>query len=283
MAAMIIKSLISDGIVRARRLWALFLLSTVAALGVGLSVAAAGFFGAQEAGAQEVHNPPPQPHYAPEDYHCDDLVKPTTDTGDKNFGMGPSYGTTTEDLDGNSIFIAGDRVTIGVKPRIGGTHPGIPPDEQFNTPSEPPCYPESVLIQWRRLRDIDDPANTAWPALSDCLEMNLTSSQGQPHEFDGYESTDRHLNADQEGCIRWDFWNNWPYKAFVDIQGRFTNANHGRHEFDTHQNGQISIDVYEARIKICRTKADASTHDCSPWSNSLEADLINDSAAPSGL
>ena len=112
--------------------------------------------------------------------------------------------------------------------------------------------------------------------------MNLTSSQGSAHTFDGYNS--KFPTTTEKGCIYWDFWHDWPYQASISLEGRDGSDNR---VFDSHA-GILPIAIYEARIRICRTTADAQTrdfpdHDCSASSGYLEVDLVNDSAGPSGL
>ncbi len=107
--------------------------------------------------------------------------------------------------------------------------------------------------------------------------MNLTSSAGNPHTFNGYSP--KFSSSDVQGCIYWDFWSNWPYQASISLEGR---GGSDKRVFDSHS-GLLPIQAYEAEIRICRSPADAATHDCGGWSDILEVDLVNDSAGPSGL
>ena len=263
---MTISSSASTGTIRARWRRVVFLLTTVAVLGLGLSVAAySGAFGTQEAGALQTG-------------FCGVWDQPQAATQDSlgNFSMRAQYSDNTY-LD--TVEPSGDHVTIYVRPRISGVTGSVH------------CNPESVHIQWRRpdlagtgLFDIDGTLT--------CKQMNLTSTEGNTHTFDDYKSgTDsagdtnvRFSSSDAQGCIYWDFWNDWPYQASISLEGRTDTAR----LFDSHAT-RIPIDVYEARIRICRATADAQTrdfpvdHDCSAWSGYLKVDLVNDSAGPSGL
>ena len=241
---------------RARWRRAVFLLTMVAVLGLGLSVAAySGAFGTQEAGALQTG-------------FCGVWDQPQAATQDSlgNFSMHARY--SDEDFEG-TVNPSGDHVTIYVRPRISGVTGSVQ------------CNPESVQIQWRR-PDLTGPGLFDLDGTLTCEQMNLTSSAGTAHTFDGYDT--RFSSTDEKGCIYWDFWNDWPYQASISLEGRTDTAR----VFDSHS-GLLPIDVYEARIRICRTTADAATrsfpvdHDCSGWSVYLEVDLVNDSAGPSGL
>ena len=247
---------------RARWRRVVFLLTTVAALGLGLSVAAySGAFGTQEAGALQTG-------------FCGVWDQPQAATQDSlgNFSMRARYSDNVYlNLAGNpTVKPSGDHVTIYVRPRISGVTGSVH------------CNPESVHIQWRR-PDLAGRGLFDINASLTCEQMNLTSNAGQAHTFDGYET--KFPTETEKGCIYWDFWNNYPYQASISLEGR---GGSDKRVFDSHS-GLLPIDVYEARIRICRTTADAATksfpidHDCSGWSSYLEVDLVNDSAGPSGL
>ena len=256
---MTIRASASTGTMRARWRRVVFLLTTVAVLGLGLSVAAySGAFGTQEAEALQTG-------------FCGVWDQPQAATQDSlgNFSMSARYSDNTYK---GTVQASEDHVTIYVRPRINGVTGSVQ------------CNPESVQIQWRRpdltgsgLFDIDGSLT--------CEQMNLTSSTGQTHTFDGYSS--KFPTTTEKGCIYWDFWNDWPYQASISLEGR-GGLDTAKRVFDSHS-GLLPIDVYEARIRICRTTADAATkdfpidHDCSAWSGYLEVDLVNDSAGPSGL
>ena len=241
---MTISASASTGTMRARWRRVVFLLTTVAALGLGLSVAAySGAFGTQEAGALQT---------------CTNIGKPGTaiENNLRAFSMRARYSDNTYV---GSVKESYDHVTIYVRPRISGISQGS-------------CNPESVHIRWK----YNDVADFPEPS-SACIQMNLTSSQGSTHTFTGYGSN-RFSASDDSGCIYWDFWNNWPYQASISLEGRTGTAR----LFDSHSD-LLPIKVYEAQIRICVTTADVATHVCGAWSDSLEVDLVNDSAGPSGL
>ncbi len=242
---MTIRASASTGTMRARWRRVVFLLTTVAALGLGLSVAAySGVFGTQEAEAQQ---------------NCGSWARPleANENSLRNFSMRAQYSDNTYE---GTVEPSGDHVTIYVRPRINGVT------------SNANCNPKSVHIRWK----VD--TVLPWNNSLTCQQMNLDSAfDGSYDPFDGYDT--RFPTATEEGCIYWDFWTNWPYQASISLEGRDGTA---KRVFDSHD-GPLPINVYQAEIRICRTPADDSNHDCSGWSNTLEVDLVNDSAGPSGL
>ena len=230
---------------RARWRRVVFLLTMVAVLGLGLSVAAySGAFGTQEAEALQ---------------NCGSWGRPqaANENSLRNFSMSARYSDNTYE---GTVEPSGNHVTIYVRPRINGVT------------SNANCNPESVHIRWK----VD--TVLPWNNSLICQQMNLDSAfDGSYDAFDGYST--RFSSTTEEGCIYWDFWTNWPYQASISLEGRDGTA---KRVFDSHD-GPLPIKVYQAEIRICRTPADSSNHTCSDWSNTLEVDLVNDSAGPSGL